>query len=254
MTAEHARVALSTFLADISALMGLTHVIKPHVVVTDQGSQFMAVHFREFLESLQARHRPSSVYTPEQNAPIERIWGTTFGLVRTLLASANLPPDMHPPAVQFATWVLNRWPVFLRRLAFVEGISYTYRGRGTLRLSIPRLSRARVGRAGARKTRNRTAPTRHTELQKVQISRGAVGSQTPTPRFLGMAGTAVTVRPRRQAQSRAAGAAPDACIACGISLRAVDPHPGHPHAFLALEKTLTRRQNPRWGSNPRPSV
>ena len=110
LTAELATRSLELYLADLSMVMGLSHMLKPHVVVTDQGSCFMASHFTEFLAAMQSRHRPSTTYTPVQNAPIERIWGPTFGYARTLLAAANLPPTVHPYAVQTATWILNRLP------------------------------------------------------------------------------------------------------------------------------------------------
>ena len=55
-TKEVARRAMETTLADISALMGLTHTLKPHVVVTDQGSAFMSKYFSDFLADSQVRH------------------------------------------------------------------------------------------------------------------------------------------------------------------------------------------------------
>ena len=50
-------------------------------------------------------------YTPEQNGIVERSWGTTFALARTLLIAARLPPSFHPHAVQTARWILNRLPM-----------------------------------------------------------------------------------------------------------------------------------------------
>ena len=109
-TKEVARRAMETTLADISALMGLTHTLKPHVVVTDQGSAFMSKYFSDFLADSQVRHWPSTTYTPQQNAYVERMWGTRFSMARALLANANLGPSWHPWALQTANWILNRLP------------------------------------------------------------------------------------------------------------------------------------------------
>ena len=110
-SAEVARSTLNLFLADISAKMGLSYKIKPSVIVTDQGSGYMAAHFREFLADNQMQHQPAPTYTPQSNSVIERMWGYTFGTTRVLLASARLPPNMHPFAVQTACWLHNRLPM-----------------------------------------------------------------------------------------------------------------------------------------------
>jgi transposase InsO family protein len=110
-SAAVARKAYETFAADLTALMGLTHPIKPQLVISDQGSAYMAHHFREFLTSGHVNHRPAVTYTATQNAPIERKWGTWFATARILLASARLPPTFHPFAVQTAVWLWNRLPL-----------------------------------------------------------------------------------------------------------------------------------------------
>ena len=109
-TKEVAKRAVEMVLADISALMGLTHTLKPQVVVTDQGSAFMSKFFSDFLADSQVRHWPSTTYTPQQNAYVERMWGTRFSMARALLAHANLGPPWHPWALQTANWILNRLP------------------------------------------------------------------------------------------------------------------------------------------------
>lgn len=90
--------------------MGLSHKLRPQVVISDQGSQFMSYHFRDFLASEQINHWPSTVYTPQQNAMIERMWGTRFGMARALRKFAGLGPAMHPYALQCANWIANRLP------------------------------------------------------------------------------------------------------------------------------------------------
>ena len=109
-TKEVAKRAMETMLADMSALMGLTHNLKPQFAVTDQGSAFMSKYFSDFLAESQVRHWPSTTYTPQQNAYVERMWGTRFSMARALLAHANLGPSWHPWALQTANWILNRLP------------------------------------------------------------------------------------------------------------------------------------------------
>ena len=110
MTAEVAKASFASFVADLTDKMGLSVMIKPRVVVSDQGSYYMAVNFREFLADGQVAHRPATVYTPQQNAIAERMFGVTFSTTRVLLAAANLPPSFHPFAVQTARWIHNRLP------------------------------------------------------------------------------------------------------------------------------------------------
>ena len=110
MTKEVASATLALFIADISAKMKSPVPIKPHVVNCDNGSAFISRHFREFLADRQIQLRFSPPYTPQLNSQIEALWGTTFGTARVLLAAANLPPSMHPFAMQCARWIENRLP------------------------------------------------------------------------------------------------------------------------------------------------
>lgn len=109
-TKEVAKQCLELLLADLRAHMGLTHKLQPQVIVTDQGSQFMSEYFMDFLAEGQMVHRPAVTYTPQQNALVERMWGTRFAIARTLLKLANLGPAFHPFAVQTSNWILNRLP------------------------------------------------------------------------------------------------------------------------------------------------
>jgi len=109
-TKEAASSCLSALLSDMRAHMNLSHRILPHVVVTDQGSAFMSSFFRDFLSDNQVRHYPSAVYTPQQNAYVERMWGVRFSMARALMAHAHLGPSLHPYALQTANWICNRLP------------------------------------------------------------------------------------------------------------------------------------------------
>lgn len=109
-TQEVARQCLELLLSDLRQLMGLTHKLRPQVVVSDQGTQFMSHYFRDFLSDEQVKFWQATVYTPQQNAVIERVWGTRFGMARALLKFANLGPAMHAYALQCANWICNRLP------------------------------------------------------------------------------------------------------------------------------------------------
>lgn len=113
-TKEVASACLAALLSDLRSHMDLSHRLLPHVVVTDQGSAFMSYYFRDFLAADQVRHWPSSVYTPQQNAYVERMWGTRFAMARSLMAYAGVGPALHPYALQTANWICNRLPYSTR--------------------------------------------------------------------------------------------------------------------------------------------
>lgn len=136
-TKEIAQQCLELLMADLRALMGLTHKLQPQVVVSDQGSQFMSKYFTDFLGEEQVVHRPAVTYTPQQNALVERMWGVRFAIARTLLKLANLGPAFHPFAVQTSNWIANRSPqpwrgnlssvfVLSRRVASMLSLNPTY--------------------------------------------------------------------------------------------------------------------------------
>lgn len=112
MTKETASETLEAFLADLSSKMGVTHPLKCERIICDGGPAYVSGHFGEFVEArLKSQRVFSAPYTPEQNGIVERSWGTTFALARTLLIAARLPPSFHPHAVQTARWILNRLPM-----------------------------------------------------------------------------------------------------------------------------------------------
>ena len=113
-TREIARASQLALCADLRSLLGLSHPLKPHVVVTDQGSAFMSHYFRDFLSDDHVRHWPSAPYTPQQNPFVERMWGTRFAAARAMLAFANLGPAFAPYALQAANYVWNRLPLAAR--------------------------------------------------------------------------------------------------------------------------------------------
>jgi hypothetical protein len=110
MTATVASSAIAKFVADVASKMGFNELYKPAIVRSDKGSASVSYHFREFLADRQIHLTFSAEYTPQQNSHIERFWGITFGTARVLLAAANLPPTLHPFAMQSAVWITNRLP------------------------------------------------------------------------------------------------------------------------------------------------
>ena len=110
ITKEMARSTYERFASDIAHLLGVSHPVKPHLIISDQGSMYVAHYFREFLSANHVAQRFSTPYTPQQNPFIERVWGSTFSSARVLLAAAGLPPTFWTFAFQTARWILNRMP------------------------------------------------------------------------------------------------------------------------------------------------
>ena len=110
MRKEIASGTLALMCADVGAKMGLTVPFKPVVVNSDNGSAFVSYHFREFLAERQIKQTFSPPYTPQLNGVVESMFGRTFATARVLLAAANLPPSLHPFAIQTARWIDNRLP------------------------------------------------------------------------------------------------------------------------------------------------
>ena len=110
VNASLATAALSSFIADVGSKLGFQTAYKPYVVRSDQGSAFVSSNFKEFLAERQIAQSLAATYTPQQNSHVERSWGVLFGTGRVLLAMANLPPSMHPFALQTAAWISNRLP------------------------------------------------------------------------------------------------------------------------------------------------
>ena len=96
-TKEVARRAQESLIADISALMGLTHLLKAQVVVSDQGSAFMSHYFRDFLSESQTRHWPSTAYRAQHTPNRTPLWSECGGLVSPSPAvfSPMLTLDQH---------------------------------------------------------------------------------------------------------------------------------------------------------------
>ena len=67
MTKELARMTYQAFVADLSRHLGLTHQIKPQLVVCDNGGYYISHYFREFLSSEQVAQRFSTPYVPQQD-------------------------------------------------------------------------------------------------------------------------------------------------------------------------------------------
>ena len=101
-TGQVAVQALQQFLISVRVLLKAASPLTPTVVRTDRGTPFMSQVFVDFVRSLSAEHSPSVAYTPQQNAPIERLWGTIFNMARVMLALARLPPSFIALAVRHA--------------------------------------------------------------------------------------------------------------------------------------------------------
>ena len=115
-TAEAAIAALRQFLVDVRSRSN--EVLSPVALVrTDQGSAFIAHSFTKYVsETVGAALSLACVYTPEQNSYAERLWLSVLSMGRVLLASAGLPPQFHPYAIQTACYLRNRLPSSTRAM------------------------------------------------------------------------------------------------------------------------------------------
>ena len=110
-TAAVAVYALQQFLIYARVLLKSAIPVTPIVVRTDQGAAFTSAVFAEYIRSLSAELSLAVVYTPQQNSPIERAWGSIFNTARILLYLSNLSPVWHSFAIYQATLLRNIWPV-----------------------------------------------------------------------------------------------------------------------------------------------
>ena len=109
-TAAVAVSALQQFLIKVRVLLRAASPVTPLLVRTDQGSHFTAGVFASFVQSLNAELSYGAAYTHQQQALIERLWGSVFSIARVLLATAKLPAQFHYFAVRHAARLRNVWP------------------------------------------------------------------------------------------------------------------------------------------------
>jgi transposase InsO family protein len=60
----------------------LCRYLRPSIVITDNGKQFIAAEFRELLSSYGIDNRLTSTYNPQANAVVERVHGTIGNMIR----------------------------------------------------------------------------------------------------------------------------------------------------------------------------
>ena len=116
-TAAVAVYALQQFLIYARVLLKSAIPVTPIVVRTDQGAAFTSAVFAEYIRSLSAELSLAVVYTPQQNSPIERAWGSIFNTARILLYLSNLSPVWHSFAIYQATLLRNIWPVVEKKIS-----------------------------------------------------------------------------------------------------------------------------------------
>ncbi|GAU31303.1 hypothetical protein TSUD_315120 [Trifolium subterraneum] len=77
---------------------------------TDRGGEFTSNAFNEFCNSKDIKRQLTTAYTPQQNGVSERKNRTLLNIVRSMLASKNVPKNFWPEALKWATYVMNRSP------------------------------------------------------------------------------------------------------------------------------------------------
>lgn len=77
-------------------------------VITDNGSEYLNLNLKQFLDEKGIIHQTSAVYTPEQNGAIERQIRTVAESARTLRLHSGLPKIFWAEAMSTAVYTLNR--------------------------------------------------------------------------------------------------------------------------------------------------
>ncbi|CAI5957122.1 unnamed protein product [Closterium sp. NIES-65] len=75
---------------------------------TDNGGEYTANAFTEYLSSHGVIHETSLPHTPQQNGVAERVNRTLMDKVRTMTTGASLSSTFWPYALEYATWLHNR--------------------------------------------------------------------------------------------------------------------------------------------------
>jgi hypothetical protein len=79
---------------------------------TDRGGEYTSNEFVDVCERSGIKRQLTAAYTPQQNGVSERRNRTIMNMVRSLLASKNMPKAFWPEAVKWSVYVLNRSPTF----------------------------------------------------------------------------------------------------------------------------------------------
>jgi transposase InsO family protein len=75
---------------------------------TDNGKEYLAKDFMEYLRELEVKKENTIPYSPEQNAPAERPWRSLFEMSRAELKTAGLPSKFWAKALKAAAYIKNR--------------------------------------------------------------------------------------------------------------------------------------------------
>lgn len=83
---------------------------KLKVLRSDNGGEYMATHFQEYLKSEGVRHELTVPKTPQQNGVAERLNRTLVEMVRTMLIESNLDQRFWGETLSTAVYLRNRSP------------------------------------------------------------------------------------------------------------------------------------------------
>ncbi|GBL79926.1 Retrovirus-related Pol polyprotein from transposon TNT 1-94 [Araneus ventricosus] len=85
-----------------------SHKIK--ALRVDNGTEYINLHFSDFLNKKDIQLETTAPYTPQQNERSERGMRTTVGIARSITYSKELPLYLWAEAVNTAIYILNRTP------------------------------------------------------------------------------------------------------------------------------------------------
>ncbi|CAN0472833.1 unnamed protein product, partial [Discosporangium mesarthrocarpum] len=112
--------SLYNFVRDI-AIPGELHVGR---LRSDNGGEYTGKAFRDYCKTVGIKQEFTAPYTRQQNAPIERVWGTLMAVTRCLLQESGLPSVLWPEAfATTTTYIGNRVPT-----SSLAGVRHTLHG------------------------------------------------------------------------------------------------------------------------------
>lgn len=97
--------ATSAFKRFLSVVAPIGQVKELH---TDNGGEYLGQNFQSLLLDRGIKHTTTAPHTAYQNGKAERSWRSIMEMARCLLVEADLPKQLWPYAVKYATYLRNR--------------------------------------------------------------------------------------------------------------------------------------------------
>lgn len=85
----------------------ISRLIIPKVIISDQGTHFMAEVVKQLLDALHIKHHVTPVYSAKSNGTIERVNREIVKVIRLLLSEYRMNPDYYEGLLPMVKMILN---------------------------------------------------------------------------------------------------------------------------------------------------